>query len=147
ELDVKATQLRQTQADLRHQRAQVVISRQELERGQRILARRLNELYRSDPPDVVTIILSAKGFADLLEREEFLGRIARQDRQIITRVRDARTRALQATARLGRLERQQRAVTSTIQQRRDELVRLKGNLVDIRSGLKGTRSDKAHALA
>ena len=47
------------------------------------LANRLVQIYKEDSPDVVTVVLEADGFADLLERTEFLQRISAQDARII----------------------------------------------------------------
>ena len=58
------------------------------------LANRLVQIYKEDSPDVVTVVLEADGFADLLERTEFLQRTSAQDARIINRVRDAKVRAL-----------------------------------------------------
>ena len=45
--------------------------------------------YKADEPDALTVVLEADGFADLLERTEFLERISDQDREIVERVRGA----------------------------------------------------------
>ena len=57
-------------------------------------ADRLVELYKADKPDVVTVILESDGFADLLERAEFMQRVSEQDRRIIDRVRDAKAESV-----------------------------------------------------
>ena len=44
---------------------------------------RLVELYQADKPDIVTVIMSSKGFAELLERGEFMQRVSEQDQRII----------------------------------------------------------------
>jgi hypothetical protein len=62
------------------------------------LAQRLVELYQADKPDIVTVIMSSKGFAELLERGEFMQRVSEQDQRIIKLVHDAKADAT-ATAR------------------------------------------------
>ena len=47
--------------------------------------RRLVEIYKADEPDVVTVVLEADGFADLLTRAEFIERVGEQDGRIIGR--------------------------------------------------------------
>ena len=44
------------------------------------LAKRLVELYKADAPDLVTVVLESNGFADLLERTEFMQRVSRPGR-------------------------------------------------------------------
>ena len=51
--------------------------------SRRVLADRLVELYKADPPDLVTVILQSDGFADLMERTDFLSRVSHQDKRII----------------------------------------------------------------
>ena len=62
------------------------------------LAQRLVELYQADKPDIVTVIMSSKGFADLLERGEFMQRVSEQDQRIIKIVRDAKADATATAA-------------------------------------------------
>jgi murein DD-endopeptidase MepM/ murein hydrolase activator NlpD len=92
------------------------------------------------------VIMSSKGFADLLERGEFMERVSEQDQRIIKIVRDARAEATATAQRLDRLERRQQRVTEIVQQRRDEIARAKQGLIDTKVGLDGTRQDKARAL-
>ena len=50
-------------------------------------SKRLVELYKADQPDLVTVVLESNGFADLLERTEFMQRVSHQDARIIGIVR------------------------------------------------------------
>ena len=67
--------------------------RSELATARKVLAARLVEIYKADAPDALTVVLEADGFADLLERTEFLDRISDQDREITDRVRGLRDQA------------------------------------------------------
>jgi peptidoglycan hydrolase CwlO-like protein len=104
------------------------------------------ELYTAEQPDLVTVILSAKGFTDLLERGEFLRRVSDQDRKIVEVVRSARADAVATEHRLDHLEERQAAVTQTIQQRRDEVAAVKQDLIGTRVGYARTRAGKDAAL-
>jgi murein DD-endopeptidase MepM/ murein hydrolase activator NlpD len=146
DLDRKRALLAQTQTALRSERARLVRLRARLLVARRTLAHRLVELYRSDRPDIVSVVMNAKGFADLLEREEFISRISDQDRQVITLVRTAKQDATSTSQRLDGLERRQRQVASVVLDRRNQLAAVKGQLVDTRVGYQGTRADKARAL-
>jgi murein DD-endopeptidase MepM/ murein hydrolase activator NlpD len=147
DLDAKRTELTSIQTDLRSERSRLVRLRMRLAEARRALAQRLVELYQADKPDIVTVIMSSKGFTDLLERGEFMQRISDQDQRIIKLVRDARADATATAARLDVLERRQRRVTQIVQQRRDEIAGAKQGLIDTKVGLDGTRADKAHALS
>jgi len=141
----RATLLR-VQSDLRAERRRLVRLRARLKETRRALAGRLVELYTAEQPDLVTVILSAKGFTDLLERGEFLERVSDQDRKIVAIVRAARSDAVRTERRLDRLEERQAEVTLAIQRRRDEVAAVKQELIGTRVGYARTRADKDAAL-
>jgi murein DD-endopeptidase MepM/ murein hydrolase activator NlpD len=147
DLDARRTELASTQTKLRSERARLARLRAELVVGRKILARRLTELYQADKPDLVTVILNSKGFADLLERGEFLDRIQQQDNTIITRVKYAKADATATAARLDKLEARQQQLTALVLRRRDEVSEIKQQLIDTRVGYQATRSGKAAALS
>ncbi|HMS71687.1 MAG TPA: hypothetical protein PKB03_01515, partial [Baekduia sp.] len=99
DLDARSEQLGRTQRELRFQRARLTRLRTKLKQGQVLLAKRLVDLYQADRPDLLSVVLSSNGFADLIQRSEFLGRIQAQDERIITTVRSAKKDATETTAR------------------------------------------------
>ena len=143
----KRAELDRIQGRLRAERALLLRLRARLAEARAALAQRLRELYEADKPDIVTVILSANGFADLLERGEFMQRVSEQDRVIFTRVREAKARAVAAEARLAGLERRQRAVTRAVLARRDEIATVKQGLIGTRSGLDRARAGRRRVLA
>src|SRR3954447_152351 len=76
-LDAKRAQLAVVERNLRAERARLPRLRARLLVVRRALASRLVELYKADPPDVVTVVLESDGFDDLLNRTEFLSRVSR----------------------------------------------------------------------
>jgi murein DD-endopeptidase MepM/ murein hydrolase activator NlpD len=146
DLDAKRAELSQIQSDLRSERRRLVRLRARLVQARQALAQRLVELYQADAPDLVTVILNSKGFADLLERGEFMQRVSDQDQRIIKIVRDAKADATATAQRLDVLEGRQARVTQIVEQRRNEIAQAKQGLIDTKVGLDGTRADKAHAL-
>ena len=137
----------QTQKDLRSERARLARLRARLAEGRKILARRLAELYKADKPDLMTVVLNSDGFADLLERGEFLGRIQDQDNTVIKLVRDAKADATSTAARLDKLEARQQQLTAIVLKRRDEVAVVKNELIGTRVGYAQTRAGKANALS
>ena len=146
DLGRKRALLSRTQSSLRTQRARFIRMRAMLNRDRRVLARRLVELYKSDRPDLVTVILNSKGFADLLEREEFISRISDQDRQVITTVKRDRNGALDASKRLASLERRQKAVAVAVLRQTSAIASIKNHLIDTSVGYAKTKAGKARAL-
>jgi peptidoglycan DL-endopeptidase CwlO len=146
DLDHKRAELNRLQDQLRSERRRLVRLRKRLGVARAALAQRLVELYQTDAPDLVTVILNSNGFADLLERGEFMQRVSEQDQHIISIVRTARADATATEARLQIFERRQRQVTQIVLSNRNQIAGFKQNLIDTRVGLDGTRSDKQRAL-
>jgi len=146
DLDRKQSLLDDIQSDLRYQRARMVRLKARLEVARRTLSRRLVELYQSDRPDLMTVLLNSKGFAELIEREEFIQRIGEQDRKIIELVAAAKQDATSSEAKLEGLEKRQRKITAEVLGQRDEIAEARGQLVDRRSGYEGQRAARARVL-
>jgi len=146
-LNRETSELNKIQDDLRTQRRRQVKLKARLEQGRRVLGQRLFELYRADAPTLISVVLDSKGFAELLERSEFLQRIGEQDRRVITIVRAARVDATVNANRLGTLENRQQAITSRIKVRRDAVASIKDELVTTRSGFDKSKERKAALLA
>jgi murein DD-endopeptidase MepM/ murein hydrolase activator NlpD len=147
DLDARRAELSQTQRDLRSERARLARLKVKLAEGRKILAQRLAEIYEADKPDLMTVVLNSKGFADLLERSEFLGRIQDQDNKIITLVRGAKADATATAARLDKLEHRQQQLTAIVLKRRDQIAEVKNQLIGTRVGYENTKDGKQNALS
>ncbi|MCW2989676.1 MAG: peptidoglycan DD-metalloendopeptidase family protein [Solirubrobacterales bacterium] len=147
DLDKKRALLSSIQSDLRFQRARKVRLKTRLEFGRKTLAKRLVELYQSDRPDLISVLLNSKGFADLIEREQFISRIGEQDRQIIELVAAAKRDATDSAARLADLESRQRKITSEVLVQRNQIADARGKLLDQRQGYASQRDKRAQVLA
>ena len=126
----KRAELARVQDELRRERIRLARLRARLAEARAALSDRLVELYKADEPDVVTVILESDGFADLLERAEFMQRVSQQDARIIDRVRKAKEEAVAAEKRLDALEERQRKVTAEVARRAAEVDAIKDRLVD-----------------
>jgi murein DD-endopeptidase MepM/ murein hydrolase activator NlpD len=147
DLDAKRSELGRIQADLRSERKRLARLRARLAAGRATIERRLVELYETEPPDLVTVVLDSKGFADLLERGEFLRRIQAQDKRVINDVTSAKTDAETTAATLDKLETRQQAVTARVLTRRDEVDRVRSDLVENQAPLKQARAAKNKVLS
>jgi murein DD-endopeptidase MepM/ murein hydrolase activator NlpD len=146
DLDAKRAELARIQEDLRQERIRLARLRARLAEAKVALADRLVAVYKADKPDVITVVLESNGFADLLERTEFMKRVSDQDARIIDRVVTARAEATKTAKRLDGLEARQAKVASAIEQRRDAVSRVRGQLVDRRDAFARVRSAKSTAL-
>ena len=146
DLDEKQAELERTQRELRRVRARLVQLRARLARARAILADRLVELYKSDQPDLVSVVLDANGFADLLENSAYLQRIGQQDRAIITAVRDAKAEMASAARRLGALEQRQQRITAEIYERRNAVAHVRVEVEGKRDAIDSVRDRKQSLL-
>jgi peptidoglycan hydrolase CwlO-like protein len=147
DLDAKRAELESLRTELRTERARLLRLRKRFVVTRAMLRTRLIEIYKAGKPDLVTVILNSDGFADLLERSEFIKRISDQDRRIVTLVRDAKADSTRSERRLNRLETRQETVTQIVQRRRDEIADVKMQLIGTRVGYARTKSGKAAALS
>lgn len=147
DLDAKRAELVRIQDDLRSERARLTRLKARLLEARGALAERLVELYKSDKPDLITVVLSSKDFVDLMERGEFLRRISNADRRIVVTVRDAKAEATATTQRLSELQDRQQKIAAVVLERRNQVAGVKGELVEARSGYEESRSAKRNALS
>jgi murein DD-endopeptidase MepM/ murein hydrolase activator NlpD len=120
--------------------------RSELVTARKVLAARLVEIYKSDAPDALTVILSSDGFGDLLERAEFLDRISDQDREITDRVRGLKDQARDQAVQLADLEEEEQLAAERILRERDQVAAVEDQLTGARDQLASARADKQGAL-
>jgi murein DD-endopeptidase MepM/ murein hydrolase activator NlpD len=142
----KRSELARIQEELRRERARLARLRSRLAEARDALATRLVELYKADNPDIVTVILNSDGFADLLERTEFMSRVSAQDQRIIKLVRSAKADAVATAKRLDKLEGRQQVVVRIIYARRNQVAQVRKQLIDKRVGYRFTQNNKQRAL-
>lgn len=161
QIRVSETQLGRVQRSLDRKRAELLavrnrleVARDRLERlrrelgtARRVLAARLIEIYKADNPDVLTVILESDGFADLLDRADFLERISDQDRQVTDRVRTLRDGAQRQADELASLERRVQVVAEQILRQRDQIASTRDHLVGARADLRTARDGRRVLLA
>ena len=92
-LDARRAQLARVQARYQVEHERFVRLRKELRRSQGVLAKRLIEIYKSDQPDMLSVILESDGFNDLLVRADYMNAIGEQDSVIVDRVRELKKKS------------------------------------------------------
>jgi murein DD-endopeptidase MepM/ murein hydrolase activator NlpD len=147
DLDAKRAQLGRIRERLRQERVRLARLRARLTEARSALATRLVEMYKSDTPDVVTVVLQADGFADLLERTEFMQRVSAQDSRIIRTVREAKREATRSAERLERLAARAERIARSIATQRNQVAMLKSQLADRRERYREARSEKSALLS
>jgi murein DD-endopeptidase MepM/ murein hydrolase activator NlpD len=147
DLDAKRAQLGRIQEQLRAEQQRLTRLRARLLVARSALATHLVETYKAGTPDIVTVVLESNGFADMLERTEFLKRISDQDARIIGAVRDAKADATATATRLDGLQKSQAKITAAVQSERDQVADVKSGLVTHRDQIASERSRENALLA
>jgi peptidoglycan hydrolase CwlO-like protein len=75
--------------------------------------------YRNPAPDIVSVIIEAKGFADLLEKADFLKRIGHQNARIMDGARTARVQVTKQANKLATMQQRGLRIATALEQRRE----------------------------
>jgi hypothetical protein len=135
------------QAALGRERARLAMLRRRLARARMLLSRQLVSSYESDRPDVVSVVLNAHGFNDLLEKLDFLHRAEQQQQSVITLTRVAKAQADAAARRLAKLEATDRQITEATAVRVRALAGMNVLLQSKQAALAKARAAQQAALA
>jgi murein DD-endopeptidase MepM/ murein hydrolase activator NlpD len=132
-------ELRQVQHHLRTAKDRLEVLHRRLHRSLGALRNRLVDIYRSNQPDMLTVILQSDGFDDLLSRYEYLRRIEAQDADVVSQVRGLRNSTRDTVVRVE-------ADRNRIEAKKAELVRTRSQLEARQAELDAARDEKAAAL-
>jgi murein DD-endopeptidase MepM/ murein hydrolase activator NlpD len=147
QFDAARAQLLRLRAELTAARTRLAALEAFQARAEQALAAQLVNGYETDRPDLVSVVLEAQGFSDLLERLAFAQRIRNQDTRIVRAVRAARTAVVAEATRLGSLSQRAQALTLSMLRERDDLARANTGLVREQLAAAQSRAAKAGQLA
>jgi peptidoglycan hydrolase CwlO-like protein len=129
ELTTRETQLRQVQTALFEARNHLAELETRLQVSSKALAANLVASYEGNQPNLVTVVLNAHGFTDLLEQVSFLQRIGHQDANIVAATRAARTAVTKQAEQLEGLESRDRTLTEQVLAQRNQVAGLQAALI------------------
>ena len=142
-------QLRTVQGQLLAARNHLVDLENQLERATQALAKNLVATYEQSPPSLVTVILEAHGFNQLLERVNFMHRIAAQNAHVVGWTRAARAAVTRQARLLATLEHRDQALTAQVLAQRNSVAALQAALLHqqiTELAARGQAGAKLHAL-
>jgi hypothetical protein len=140
ELDAAVAREQATAVRLDAARARVARLRIRLGQVRARLAQVLLSRYERGSPDLVTVVLDADGFPQLLETVDFLRRVQHANARLLDEVRAARLDAARERRQLIVLERRQRLEAAAVRRRHDALA-------GIAAGLRARQAALAQAHA
>jgi murein DD-endopeptidase MepM/ murein hydrolase activator NlpD len=119
----------------------------EYDKAVAILEARVRAIYISEAPDVLSFLVSASSFAEIIDSFEFMERIGLQDKKIARQVKDAKTEAAAQRAATAKTRRVAVATVAVIEARTAEAREVRDELASSRSSLTAVRQLKQDALA
>jgi murein DD-endopeptidase MepM/ murein hydrolase activator NlpD len=99
-LDAKQAELDRAVAQLDVAKRRLAVMREHLKRALTALRDHLVAIYEAGTPDVLSVIVGANGYNDLVDRTEYLNRINGMDEAVVGRVRELRNAVRSTVARL-----------------------------------------------
>jgi septal ring factor EnvC (AmiA/AmiB activator) len=112
--------------------AQVTVAQERLAQAQErfhrmqgVLAQRLVAMYKSDSPDLATVLLEADGFSDLLTRTAYLQQINKADTALMNRVQQLRDQVRAALAQVQAARAQAAAHVEQVAAARDAIAQVR----------------------
>lgn len=157
DLDTWQAKLATTETRLDTSRKRLANQQRRLERDRTVLAKNLRAAYTGGRrPDLVTVVVSADGLTDLLERVDYEASARTANTRILDNVKDARRQTTKLERGLQRIVPEQREATEAVRRERDAVAQRTAALAERRTTLaqakaarlaaiKSTRKDRARA--
>jgi septal ring factor EnvC (AmiA/AmiB activator) len=128
-LDERVAELKSVQSQLIAARNHLVDLENRLHLASTALSANLVASYEGGQPDLVSVILSSKGFADLLNQMGFMSRVAHQDANIVKLTRMARAEVSRQATALEGLETRDRTLANQVLDQRNQAAALRSALL------------------
>jgi murein DD-endopeptidase MepM/ murein hydrolase activator NlpD len=145
-LDAKQAELDRAVAELDVAKKRLAVMRAHLKRALVALRERLVAIYETGTPDVLSVIVGANGYDDLIDRTEYLNRIHGMDEAIVGRVRDLRDQVKRTVSRLRSAKDQIEAARNSIAAERNALASARAAVQQRQAALVTARGKRVAAL-
>ncbi len=146
-LTVQQDQLSRVQSELRTARSRLVRLRVELKQDRAALASQLVAQYKDPSPNLINVVMSARGFKDLLETTRSLSNVARQNAEVTQRVGAARVAVAKREQELAGVERRQATQTAAVLSERDQVAAIQQSLLQRQSRFVRSKASAKARLA
>lgn len=145
-LDSERSQLLAIRSQLNAAQARLARLEASQARAEGVLARQMVGTYEAAQPDVMSVVLEATGFQDLLERVDFAQRVGEHDARIVGQVRAARRAVATEATHLGALSQRQQQLTTQVLYARNRVARGRLRLISEELATKRIRNARAGQL-
>ncbi len=145
-LDAKQAELDRAVSELDTAKKHLAVVRARLKRALVALRERLVAIYETGTPDVLSVIVGADGYDDLIGRTEYLNRIRGMDEAIVGRVRDLRDQVKSTVFRLRTAKNRIEAARDAIAAEEQALASARAAVEQHQSALVAARASRVAAL-
>ena len=135
------------EARVRETEAHLASARARLHGALDALAARLVAIYKGGSPDEIELLLSARGFDELANRAELVGRIEEADAALAERVRRLRDQVARDLAAVRQARAEQAAYNEGVAAARDQIAGVRASAEAQAAQLEQARQQQAAALA
>ncbi len=146
-LNAKQAELDRAVAELDVAKKRLAVMRAHLKRALIALRERLVAIYETGTPDVLSVLVSAEGYDDLVDQAEYLNRIHGMDEAIVGRVRELRDQVKETVSRLRTAKNQIEAARDAIAAEEQALSNARAAVEQRQSALVSVRGERVAALA
>ena len=146
ELAAEQERLEQLTVLLREQTKRLHRLQKEYARALEILDARVRAIYIEEPPDALSVLVSASSFGELIDSYEFMSRIGLQDKRVAEEVEGLKLAAAAERRATARTQRLTAATVSVISARTEEARAVRNELAANRDTLMAARRLKRSAL-
>jgi len=145
-LDAKQAELDEAVAQLNTAKRRLAVMRAHLKRALVSLRERLVAIYETGTPDLLSVIVGANGYDDLVNRTEYLNRIHGMDEAIVGRVRELRDQVKRTVARLRTAKNRIEAARDAIAAEEQALATARAAVQQRQAALMAARGARVAAL-
>jgi peptidoglycan hydrolase CwlO-like protein len=129
-LQARETQRAKVEQSLIRARARLLRLENRMRVATKALATQLVASYEGDRPDLVSVVMNAHGFADLLDGLEFLKRVGQQDARILQTARTSHAQVGREARSLAALESREQKLVKEIAGQRNQAQAIATALLD-----------------
>ena len=147
QLGQSRSRLRALEDELAEKTRTLTRAREQFGIAQRRLSRRLVDIYTSDQPDALNVVLGAQSLDELIDLLEVQSRVLENDASLVDQIEALRVRVTRERARTAQLRKKQAAETVRIESHTNERRSTMAGLVARRDSLSAMRSARQRSLA
>lgn len=130
----------------RVQTQRLMFLRKQWEAASRRLNDRLVEIYKSDEPTQLDVILSARSFTEVLDQLDYVRAIGTQDQEIAGEVAVAKTEIRKARLKTAKIRTRIAAATRTVEARAQQVRAVRDQLITTQGQLESARGEQQETL-